>query len=56
MEKKLRRRGQRPEDFKVTIKYIEIDDKEAEELNKKLEQWFYKVLFTGEGRKSTKKS
>jgi len=56
MEKKPRRRKQRPEDFKVTVKYVEIDDKEAEELTKKLEQWFYKVLITGEGRKSTKKN
>ncbi|MFC4183007.1 hypothetical protein [Saccharococcus thermophilus] len=55
MEKKPRRR-QRPEDFKVTFKYVEIDEKEAEELKKKLEQWFYKVLITGEGRKSTKKN
>lgn len=47
-----RKRRKSTNDFKVTIKHVEIDEKEAEELTKKLEQWFYKVLFTGEGRKS----
>ena len=42
-------------DFKVTIKYIEISEEEKSEAIKKLEQWFYKVLFTGEYRKSKQK-
>jgi hypothetical protein len=57
MEKKPRRRGQKPEDFKVRIVYSDYNDEEtlAQEM-KKMEEWIYKVLFTGEYRKSTKKN
>jgi hypothetical protein len=52
----MKQKKKRPtNDFKVTFKYIEIDEKEEEELIKYLEEWFYKVLFTGEYRKSKQK-
>jgi hypothetical protein len=57
MEKKTRRRVQRPEDFKVTIVYSDYNDEEtlAQEM-RKMEEWIYKVLFTKEYRKSAEEN
>jgi hypothetical protein len=57
MEKKPRRRGQKPEDFKVRIVYSDYNDEEtlAQEM-KKMEEWIYKVLFTKEYRKSAEEN
>jgi hypothetical protein len=56
MEKKPRRRGQRPEDFKVRIVYSELTEEQKAEEIRKMEDWVNKVLFTDEYRKSTKKN
>lgn len=50
----MKKKKKRTNDFKVKIKYVKADEKEAQELSSYLQDWVYKVLFTGEYRKSKK--